>query len=537
VKLRPNNGILSRYQPGSPGLRKMEAEGRRGMQEQVSAEKAKNGRLWGRYARRCAGLCSFLLVVFFFFSANSILPDKEGNAAFRSSPRKLELEEGNAAFRSSPRQLELEEGNAAFRSSPRQLELEEGTKVRILDKIIDLDTNHGVSEAGMRLAELYEKPAPKFISFRHVCPANLEVVYLKYHKVGGTTLGAVLERDGTKGNFKAYVSDSGKVTFNEDFDERQAIVDKLGFSWNGEPGLPVIEKSEQWKGRFASFGHHTLPLAGHAARSARNHPELPDTYRQTLEQTWRTSTFMHTRSGAAPLRFFIVTMLREPVSRYQSWFYYSTRGFAPSIHQFYTIEEVIDLRARLLSQFGVSKSLELEKRMEIARQKNTPFFQDLSAEFREHVREEATRRDLPLSLKEMKLSEVRLIERFNDYMTLYDHIDAIDFVGITEHFDESMALLCKMLSMPALSCSYAKVGRDTRSEAGVKPKVPMLEGTREKVALLVSADTVLYDAAVKRHNALVANWLGTGDLLEEAVAALHEAGASLAGICAEFQCI
>jgi hypothetical protein len=60
----------------------------------------------------------------------------------------------------------------------------------------------------------------------------------------------------------------------------------------------------------------------------------------------------------------------------------------------------------------------------------------------------------------------------------------------------------------------------------------MLEATRKKAARLVAPDTVLYDAAVQRHDALVSKWLGAGDSLEAAVVALHEAGASLAGICA-----
>jgi hypothetical protein len=216
------------------------------------------------------------MVIVFFFSSASVLPG-EGGAMTPG-------------------------GAAAVIYSPRQRELEECTKVRILDKIIDPDTNHGVSEAGMRLAD-----------------------------------------------------------YNEGNGERRAVVGKLGFVWNGEPGLPVLMETEA-NVKFASFRHCTLRVAVDAAAAARAHPKSPDEHRQTLEQRYRESPFMHTRSttGAAPARFFVVTMLRKPVSRYESWFYYATRGFAPSINQFYTIREVLDLRARLRLHFNTSQRGKLE---------------------------------------------------------------------------------------------------------------------------------------------------------------------------------
>jgi hypothetical protein len=116
-----------------------------------------------------------------------------------------------------------------------------------------------------------------------------------------------------------------------------------------------------------------------------------------------------------------------------------------------------------------------------------------------------------------------------------EHVDALDFVGITERFDASLALPCKMLNMPAVSCSFSAVVRDTSAFGSVTPKEPMSATTRVALEHSLAPDKLIYTAALQRHEALSEKWLGADTTA--AVQAVREAGQGLSVLCAEFQCI
>jgi hypothetical protein len=330
---------------------------------------------------------------------------------------------------------------------------------------VDVTTHDGLREGAARLAAMFNKTEARIVSFQYTRPADVEFVYLKLHKVGGSTLSAILERNGLRGNLSSYTrplyADQMK-RLEEKKSETRRVWSELGLVW-GSGNIPAREVIDS---RTVSHGHALLPIAEKALAATRQQRDQgADTYRSALEEQCLYDRHLHLwKSGA---RIFVIAVFRHPVAQFESLFYYVTRNHTYSLNQFYTILEMLKLREKVLPHLqsqlhrgNVQQAMEKEERM------NTTFFQKLTADFHAHVAAEASRRDIGEKLLSMQLMDMdekmwrtcfgRLDHEYSTYLSA-EHVDALDFVGITERFDASLALLCKMLNMPAVSCSFRAV--------------------------------------------------------------------------------